>query len=328
LDRLNIDRIVFPIELVSNSILSLLSYPKADNVKFFKYTKNRLISIMLPNNFKPKLLNQFDIRVVAIERNKKFFIPRGDNIEIVPNDLIYLFSKEDRVKLLCKDMDKSIDIDRCIVYGAGALGVAISKKLMDNGCKVKLIERDIELCNRADEELEGRVTIINTKYNSHEVLRDEGLNYVDIFISTTSNDEFNIIKSLEAKEIGIKKVVAINNDLEYYSLMHSLGIIVVRGAKISAYNSIMEDINSTKVVIQKNFCGAKGIVCMRRVFNGSKLIDKNLTPIKSDSSLIFYIRDEEIFDFNNEIRLQEGDLIVSFCDRESERKVGKWLYEL
>jgi trk system potassium uptake protein TrkA len=283
---------------------------------------------MLPDNFKPKFLNQFDIRIVAIERNKRFFIPKGDNIEIIPNDLIYLFGKEDRVKLLCEDMDKTIDIDRCIVYGAGALGVAISKKLINNGCKVKLIERDIELCNKADEELEGKAIIINTKYNSHEVLRDEGLNYVDIFISTTSNDEFNIIKSLEAKEMGIKKVVAINNDLEYYSLMHSLGIIVVRGAKISTYNSIMEDINSTKVVIQKNFCGARGVVYMRRVFNGSKLIDKNLTPINTNSSLLFYIRNEEIFNFTNEIKLQKGDLIVSFCDRNSKRKVGKWLYEL
>ena len=328
MDRLGINKMIFPIELASEAILSLLSYPKANNVKFFKYTDYELISVMVSNQFTPTVFSQPRLKIIGIDRGKSFFVPNDNDIEILPNDLVYFFGAVDEIKTECKGMDSSGDIERCIVYGAGDLGIAISKKLANAGCKVKLIEKDIDLCNKADEQLEGKVSIIHTKYSSHEIIKDESLQSADIFIASTSNDEFNIIKSLEAKEIGIKKVVAVNNDMEYYSLMHSLGIVVVRGPKISAYNSIIEEVNSTKLVIQKNFCGAKAIVYMRKIFKNSMLIDKQVKPTKLKNASIFYIRDEIIYLFNEKLVLQEDDLIVSFCEAKSSLGVRTWLYEL
>lgn len=89
--------------------------------------------------------------------------------------------------------------------------------------KVKIIEKDLHLCEVADEVLQGKVSVINSKYSSNDLFEDENLSNADIFIAASNNDEFNIIKCLEAKEKGINKVVAINNDLEYYQLMHSIG---------------------------------------------------------------------------------------------------------
>jgi trk system potassium uptake protein TrkA len=172
------------------------------------------------------------------------------------------------------------------------------------------------------------VSVINSKYTTEDIFEQEGLEDADIFIAATNNDEFNIIKCLEAQEKGVLKVIAINNEMEYYNLMHSLGIIVVRGPKMSAYNTIIEHIGSTGVVIQKGFCGAKANVFMRRIFPSSKLINKTLKPPKTNHSSVFYIRDEKIYPFREKVIIEENDIIIAFSIVSESPKVKHWIYGL
>ena len=329
-ERLNIDKLIFPIALTSKTISSLLEYPKANNVKFFKYTEHKLISVMVSSCFIPQTLPLKNFIVAGIERKKEFFIPHNGDVEILPNDLVYFFGLEKDIRKICQKMELEThnEIQRCVVFGGEALGVSISKELVKVGRTVKLIEEDLDLCEKADEALEGKVSIINSKYRSHDVFEDEDLNSADIFIAATNNDEFNIIKCLEAKESGIKKVVALNNEMEYYNLMHSLGIIVVRGPKISAYNTIMEEISSTGVVIQKNYCGAKAIIFMRKIFQSSCLIEKKIKPLSTEKSALFYMRQEIVYPLTEKIVLQENDLIIVFSPTKESARVKEWIYGL
>ena len=327
--RLDIDKVIFPLKLASTGVVSLLKYPKANNVKFFKYTPYKLISVLVSSKTVPHVIHSDFFKIVGIERKKRFFIP-DENVEILPNDLVYFFGNENEIKQECQklDLDNMLDIQKCVVFGGGELGVAISQELLKVGREVKLVEKDLKLCEIADEELKGKVSIINYKYGSHDIFEDEGLESADIFVAATNNDEYNIIKCLEAKESGIKKVVAINNEMEYYNLMHSLGIVVVRGPKMSAYNTIMEEISSTGVVIQKSYCGAKAVVFMRKVFPSSKLIAKVIKPLHVNESSLFYIRENVMHALDEKIALQEDDLIVVFCTQKISSKVKEWIYEL
>jgi len=329
-DKLDIDKIIFPTKLSSAAVASLLNYPKANNVKFFKYTENKLISIRVSKNITPFMLSASSpFTIAGIERDKRFFIPQNE-IQIEPNDLIYLFGKEDVIRHICTELepDNTSEIRRCVVFGGEGLGISIAKALVEIDRDVKLVEKNIALCEKADEALAGKVSVINSKYSTNDIFEEEGLDQADIFIAATNNDEYNIIKCLEAKEKGISKVVAINNEMEYYNLMHALGIIVVRGPKMSAYNKIMEEIGSTGVVIQKSFCGAKATVFMRKIFPNSKLINSMVKPIKVEHSTIYYIRDDKIYPFKEKIALQVDDLILSFCVEKENQKVKQWIYEL
>jgi trk system potassium uptake protein TrkA len=329
-EKLNIDKLIFPIQLASKAISSLLQYPKANNVKFFKYTDYKLISVMVSSRFIPETLRANNFTIVGIERKKDFFIPSTNNVEILPNDLVYLFGDEDEIREVCQklELDTSQEIQKCVVFGGEELGVSISKELLKIGRDVKLVEKDLELCEKADEMLQGKALIINSKYSSHDIFEDEDLDSADMFIAATNNDEYNIIKCLEAKDSGIKKVVAINNEMEYYNLMHSLGIVVVRGPKISAYNTIMEEISSTGVVIQKSYCGAKAVIFMRKVFRSAGLVHKKIKPLSVKKSLLFYMRDEKMYLLNEKIVLEENDLIIAFSQVKESPKVKQWIYEL
>ncbi len=329
-ERLNIDKLIFPVELTSKAISSLLQYPKANNVKFFKYTDYKLISVMVSSRFVPQSFESENFIIVGIERKKDFFIPHDKSVEVLPNDLVYFFGLEEDIRAICQklELETNSEIQRCVVFGGEELGVSISKELVKVGRDVKLVEEDLALCEKADEALEGKVSIINSKYRSHDVFEDEDLDSADIFIAATNNDEFNIIKCLEAKESGIKKVVAINNEMEYYNLMHSLGIIVVRGPKISAYNTIMEEVSSTGVVIQKSYCGAKAIIFMRKVFQSSGLVGKKIKSLSTEKSALFYMREEAVYPLTEKMILQENDLIIAFSPTKESTKVKQWIYGL
>ncbi|WP_457743753.1 NAD-binding protein [Sulfurimonas sp.] len=328
--KLGINKFIFPIKLASKTISSLLAYPKANNVKFFKYTNYKLISLKIPSKFIPHNFQSENFKIVGIERKKEFFIPTDNKTEILPDDLVYFFGLEDDIKIVCQnvEIEGSIDIQKCVVFGGNNLGIEIAKELVSIGRDVKLVEKDLKLCEIADEVLEGKAAIINSKYSSHDIFEDEGLSSADIFIAATNNDEFNIIKCLEAQESGIKKVVAVNNEMEYYNLMHTLGITVVRGPKMSAYNKIMEEIGSTGVVIQKSFCGAKAVVFMRKIFVGSKLVNTKVKPIKMQESSLFFMRENLMQIFDEKVILQEDDLIIGFCTTKESTKVKQWIYEL
>ena len=327
--KLNIDMLIFPIKIVSEAIASLMDFPKANNVKFFKYTDYRLISVRVSKDLEPMLISSKNFIIVGIERDKSFFIPQKDE-EVLPNDLVYFFGPEEDVRTVCNLLDTADkeEIQRCVVFGADELGISIAKDLIEAKRSVKLIDTNLKLCEMADEILEGRASVINLKYGDTTIFEDEGLSEADVFIAATNNDEYNIIKCLEAEDKGISKVMAINNEMGYYSLMHSLGIIVVRGPKMSAYNTMMEHISASGVIIEKSFCGSKAIVYMRNIFANSNFIGKKIKPLKVNKSKIFYMRNSKLYPFKEKILLEEGDLIIAFCALKESTKVKQWIYEL
>ncbi|WP_456381323.1 NAD-binding protein [Hydrogenimonas sp.] len=329
-EKLSIDKTVFPLDLTSETVVMLLEYPKANNVKSFRHTAFKLISVWATSLKEAVRLETDRFDIVGIERGKRFFVPDRETL-VEPHDLIYLFGDEEKIRALCRQFDTETprSIDRCIVFGAGDLGIAIARRLIENGKDVKLIEKDMKLCETADELLEGEAMTLSCKYGTSELFEEEGLEYADMMIAATDNDEYNIIKCLEAQEHGIHKVVAVNNEREYYNLMHSLGIVVVRGPKMSAYNAILESMYSSGVIMERKFCGGKATIFLRNVFRHSHLIDQKVKPPKMKEGIKLYvIRHNELIDFTEPLLIEEGDVIVGFTAEEDAPKLKVWFYGL
>ncbi len=330
IDKFGIDKLIFPIDIASKTISTLLAYPETNNVKFLTHTKYKLISILVPAYFEPKLFYSSKFPIIGIERSKEFFVISHNSIEILPYDLVYFIGRKEDIQEVYRAMElkSSKEIQKCVVFGAEPLGIAIAKELARSGRSVKIVEKSLELCQKADDALGGTVSIINTKYSVQDISCAEGLEYADMFVATSKNDEFNIVKTLEAKESGIKKVIAINNDIEHYGLMHLLGIIAIRGPKISAYNSIIEEINSTNIVLQKFFCGSKGVIFIRKIFPNSPLIGKEIKAPKRENIILFYIKNEILSPFEQSIKIEVDDSLVAFTTVKESQKIKDWMYGL
>ncbi len=333
LDKLSIDFVVFPDLTTADKVRALLSYPQANNIKVFEQTNYQLISIRVDLDgdisFRVDDFINTNVSIVGIERQKSFFIPKVDS-EILQDDLIYFFGKFEKIKEIASKLDTKIStsIKKVAIFGANALARKIAKALLGNGLDIKIIDKNIEFCELASVELEGRATVINSSYGEHKVFETENLSEADMVITAGYDDEQNIVKSIEAKEYGISKVVAVNNDKDYYSLMHKLGIIVVRGSKAGAYYAILENIASSSIISQRHFCGGSAVLFMRKIYPSSKLIGKKIDELKNDHLKLLFVRDGQICDFSEIDLLKEGDVIVIFGDIKAKEEIEQWIYKI
>lgn len=333
LEKLAIEYAVFPDLTTANKVKALFTFPKANNVKMFHQTKHKLISIRVQyenaeSHSAGQLIND-RVSIVGIEREKRFFIPQSDE-KIHQDDLVYLFGHIAAIEEIAYILDEKMpsSIKKIVIFGANTLARKIAKVLLDKKLEIKMIEKDIEHCKIASELLQGKVSIINSAHEDQRLFEEEGLKNADMIIAAGHNDETNIVKCLEAKEYGIQKVVAVNNDKAYYNLMHQMGVVVVRGSKAGAHYAILEKISSSSIITQRHFCGGRGLLCMRKVYPDSELIGKMIRASRIESSIQLLLREEKIYHLSQIDHLEQGDILVIFGEIEQEDEIVQWIYTL
>jgi len=333
LEKLSINYAVFPDITTANKVKALFTFPKANNVKMFHQTKHKLISIRVQYDTQMLYsINEFtneNVSIVGIEREKAFFVPSNDE-RIYKNDLVYLFGNIEAIKKIASKLDEKMpsSIKKIVIFGANTLAQKIAKVLLDKNLEIKMIEKDIDHCRTASEVLQGKVTIINSAHEDQRLFEEEGLKNADMIIAAGHNDEKNIIKCIEAKEYGVQKVVAVNNDKAYYNLMHKMGVVVVRGSKAGAHYAILEKISSSSIVTQRHFCGGRGILFMRKIYPNSELIGKPIKIVKIGSSILLLLREDKIYDLSQIEQLEQGDILVVFGEFENKEEIQQWIYTL
>lgn len=334
--KLNISETIIPSFEAAQPFKYLVDFSHAHNAKAFVYTKALLVSIRLSEDFVPRMVSTFiseisgEVAIGGIERNKKFYVPKPSET-MLPEDLIYFFAFPNAILSLrsavCEFNEPSHPIKTCLIFGADTLGIEIAKVLLKKGIEVQMMDKNMELCRKANIELKNKVTVFKTNYDADHIVSNKF--DTDMFIAATKNDEYNVVKCIEAKRKGIRKIVGINNDIAYSSLMRNLNIEVVRGEKINAYYSILEKIESSQDVIQKKFCGGEGVVLLRKMVVDSGWVGVKLNlPDKIDGKGHFIvIRDTVIFEYENVEYFEKDDVVVAFVKEGDADSVSKWLQQ-
>lgn len=333
--KLNITDTILPSFDAAQPFKCLVDFSHALNVKAFSQTKALLVSIRLDEEFEPRMISTFigevdgEISVAGIERKKEFFVPKPEHT-LLGGDLVYFFAYPTAIQslrsLVCFSKEQVSPIKNCIIFGADALGVEIAKVLIKKGLDVYVMDKNIDMCRKASVELKNKATVLKTTYDADHIVGKSRFD-TDMFIAATKNDEYNITKCIEAKQKGIKKIIGINNDIAYSSLMRNLNIEAVRGEKINAYYTILERIQSDSVVNHKKFCGGEGSVLMRLIDATSPLVGETLNlPDKIDEKGYFIvIREEKIYEYRLVKSFQRDDVIVAFVKDAHTEAVFKWL---
>ncbi len=327
-ERLGIDEVIFPYTTTAQSVKLLLDFPKANNVKNFRFLPHKLISIYVKQStiHSVKEINSQQQVVVGIERDKSFFVPNDEEL-LEEGDLIYLFGSDENICSLSQELNQKSPqkISKIAIFGANTLGVEIAKVFLETKSDVKIVEKDETLCREATEILKNRATIIHSRYIADTIYNEENVKHADLIISTSRSDEENIIRCLEAKEYNIPKTIAINNDTNFYDLMHKLGIVTIRGPKTMTYYGILERIFSNETIRERHYCGARGSIFMRKVTFVSQ---KETIPIEEQESRLFLVRGGAIVPFNEPQLLNVGDIIILFTPTNGAQKVKNWMQTL
>lgn len=243
--ELMIDYVLWPEELMTQEIFRIITVPNAIDVENFANGKARLLEYRVIEG--TKFLNKKikdcsfpeETLIVGITRDDKLFIPNGDT-EILLNDKVIFMGSSYSLDILAnKFFQEKTDVKQVTIIGGGNVGLMLAQNLEKVNVKIKIIEFDYKRCVELTENLKNTL-VINGDGANFELLEEERVGESDVVISVTNNDEKNLLCSLLAKQLGVKKVITRVSKNANATLFEKVGIDVA----ISENGAAIEDIEN------------------------------------------------------------------------------------
>ncbi|MBQ8568809.1 MAG: Trk system potassium transporter TrkA [Oscillospiraceae bacterium] len=234
-NELGISMIVNPELDTASEIFNQISLPEIANVEYFAKGRVLLVEIVaekgcaLINETLISLGKKLDTKVLicAVQRGDQVIIPSG-NFKIMEGDRIHLTSDAKELRDLLSEINiVKLRLRNIMIVGGGKgisnIGYYLADELSKKKYNVKLIESDKAAAEELAETL-SNVTVINGNGTKHDLLIEEGIEAMDAFIALTDIDEENMIVSLFANKMNVRKTITQIKNNELYGMLSELGI--------------------------------------------------------------------------------------------------------
>lgn len=322
-EDLGIDYLVSPEDIAGNEVVNLIKTPEV--YEMFNLTDDKLSVFLIRIEENAPIIDKtliqiakeygpLNFRAVAINRNQSSFIPTGTS-NFQKGDMVYVVSKPDSLdELFALAGKRKFDINNIMVVGGGRVGKVICKK-METDYNIKLIENDIERCHILTDFLTDTL-IINGDARSVELLDEEGIENTDVFIAVTNSSETNILTCLHAKKFGVRKTIALVENLDYIEISQNIGIDTILNKKLIAASYIVKHAMGSEVSsLKKCLSGINSDIVELVAMPGSMVTKKPIKDLKIPEGSIIggVIRGQESFIAIGDFQILEDDRVVVFA---------------
>ncbi|WP_452597523.1 Trk system potassium transporter TrkA [Pontimicrobium sp. MEBiC01747] len=333
--RFGIDELISPESLAASEIELLLNQSAFKDSYQFEDGALTMVSLNLSRTASfvgksvkeaAQLFSEIHFVPIAIQRfgTQYTIIPRGDT-QFKEGDTVVFITSEGGGEELCKMTGKTNEpIKDVMILGGSKIGYKTSRDLSSRNFNVKLIEKDKEVAFDLADELEN-VLVINGDGRNVELLDEESIDDMDAFISVTGNSETNIMSCLVAKSKGVRKTIALVENMDYFELSQSIGIDTLINKKLLAANNIFRYIRKGEVIAMTKLNNMNAELLEFRVKPTSKISNKLIKDIEFPRSAIIggVIRNGEGLIALGGFKIEEGDYIVVCCLPRSIKQVEK-----
>lgn len=319
--EIGIDFMIYPEELAAREMVNLILRSAATDVMDFEGGKLSVIGLRLDKDAPvirktivdiAKEFESFDFRIVALHRNFRTIIPKG-NDRFLPNDQVFVITRPEGNNVVLKLAGKEdINFNNIMILGGSKIGRRIAE-LLEDKMTVKLIESDEEKTLQLADSLTSTL-VIKGDGRDIDLLAQEGIIDVDAFVAVTEDAETNIITCLMAKHLGVKKAIALVDKVNYIPLTQTIGLDSLINKKLIAANNISRYIRKSEVLALSTLEGIDADI-MEYVVQPNSLITKK--PIKDlnfpkEAIIGGIIRGEESMIAVGDTRIHNGDKVVVF----------------
>lgn len=156
-------------------------------------------------------------------------MPNGE-VTIQPGDEVFFLAEPKHIPIIVEDLrrQKQRPSRNIMIAGGGNIGYRLAQKL-ENAHQVKLIDRNIRQAREVAEALDKTI-IIHGDVADKDILMEENIDEIDLFVAVTNSDEANIISGMMAKKLGVRRVIALVNNQSYIELIQRNSIDVAISA--------------------------------------------------------------------------------------------------
>jgi trk system potassium uptake protein TrkA len=265
--------------------------------------------------------------IVAIKRGDETIIPGGlDELHVL--DLAYFMTTREYIPYIRKIVGKEhyADVQNVIFMGGGKTAVRAALTMPDY-MNLKIIERSAERCERLNQLLsETDTMVIHGDGRDLALLQEENIKNTQAFVALTENAETNILACLTAKKLGVRKTVAMVENLDYVSMAESLDIGTIINKKTIAASHIFQMMLKADVRNMRSLMMVDSDVAEFVAAEGSRVTKKPVKALGLPFGVTIggLVRNGEGQLVNGNTQIEAGDSVMVFCHEHQLGKVEKY----
>jgi trk system potassium uptake protein TrkA len=267
--------------------------------------------------------------IVAIKRGDETIIPSGlDELKLY--DLAYFMTTQEYIPYVRTIVGKEhyTDVKNVIIMGGGNTAVRAALTTPDY-MNVKIIEKDVERCEQLNQLLSNNTMIINGDGRDMELLNEEGIKNTQAFVALTGNAETNILACLTAKRLGVRKTIAMVENLDYVDMAEELDIGTIINKKTVAASHIYQLTLGADVKNIKSLMLADSDVAEFVAAKDSKVTKKPVKELGLPFGVTIggLVRNGTGMLVNGNSRIEAGDSVMVFCHEQKLNNIEKFFQE-
>ena len=265
--------------------------------------------------------------IVAVKRGDDTLIP-GGNDELRVGDLTYFMTTREYIPYIRKICGKEhyADVKNVIIMGGGKTTVRAALTAPDY-MNIKIIEQDERRCEKLNTLLSDSNTIvIHGDGRDTNLLIEEGIDNTQAFVALTENAETNILACLTAKKMGVRKTIALVENLDYVSMAESLDIGTIINKKTIAASHIYQMMLDANVSNLRSLMMADSDVAEFVAEEGSAVTKRAVKDLGLPFGVTIggLVRNNQGMLVNGLSRIEAGDSVMVFCHEHNLKKVERF----
>ena len=320
--NMGIDYLFYPEQMAAQEVINLLGHMSTTEYVDFSGGKLSLavFKLSVSSPFVGKSVAEVDemmpdipFRTVAISRDDNTIIPRGTDC-FKEEDMIYIVTNREFIETIISYAGiVEQKVKNLMILGGSRVGVRIASALQDE-INVKLVEYKQEKAYLLAEVLD-KTLIINEDGRDMESMLEEGLSNMDAFVAVTGRSETNILAAMTAKRMGVKKVIADVENMNYIHLAESMGVDTIINKKLITASNIFRFTMNTDVQAVKYLVGCSAEVLEFIVKPNSPATKKVVKELDFPDQAIIggVVRGDNVFIVNGDTQINAYDRVVVFA---------------
>jgi trk system potassium uptake protein TrkA len=319
-----IDHLISPEQLVIDYIYKLIEYPGALQVVNFAEGKISIVAVKayyggpLVGNALSSMrehMPHINTRVAAIFRQDRPIRPQGSTI-IEAGDEVFFVAASQHIRAVMSELQRlEKPYKRIMIIGGGNVGAGLAKRL-EKSYSVKLIERNQQRATELAEQLHD-TTVFYGDASDHELLAEEHVDQVDVFIAITNDDEANIMSAMLAKRMGAKKVIVLIQRRAYVDLVQGSVIDIAISPQQATISALLGHVRKADIVSVSSL--RRGVAeAIEAIAHGdestSKVVGRIVAEIKlpSGTTIGAIVRGDDVIIANRNNKIEQGDHVIMF----------------
>jgi len=266
--------------------------------------------------------------MAGIVRDNEFIIPTGDTV-IREHDNIYLLAtQKDFTRIFIQAGKRQETIDRIAIVGGGRIGELACQYLIRTGRKITIIETNYDRCKVLSDRFPDAL-VLNADISDETVFDEEDLGGRDLMVAVTDNQELNMLASLYAKIMGVKRTVALVTNAGYLSIASRLDIDVAISPKNSTVDAIMKYIRRGNIKSLHSLFGGKAEVIEFLANEKSGMVGRRLRDLEfpKQSLILSVVRGEKNILPHGNMAVEPGDLVLMVAAKDSIAEIERFIQD-